>query len=76
MPFGTYQTYNVIKIDNTNPQNANGRTIRGMRLPRNVFISQLRPRDNAPASIKNKATPILKHKAIMSFKNHDLDKKG
>lgn len=70
------QTYAAIKADNTNPQNANGRTMRGIRLPKNVFISQLRPSDNAPASIKNKTTPILKHKAIISFKNQELERNG
>ena len=41
------------------PQNMNGAAMRGRRLPRNDLMSQTRPSDNAPDSIKNMSTPIL-----------------
>lgn len=41
------------------PQNMNGAAMRGRRLPRNDLMSQTRPNDNAPDSIKNMSTPIL-----------------
>ena len=54
--YGEITTKNIVS---TILQNANGIIIRGNLLPKNGFISQTLPKDNAPDSIKNKSTPIL-----------------
>ena len=50
----------------TNPQNKKGPAILGNRFPKNDLMSQTRPNDNAPESIKNKSTPKRKQLPITS----------
>lgn len=55
--------------DPTIAQNTKGFMILGKRFPKKSFISQSRPRDSAPDSIKNKSTPILNELFAKSSQN-------
>ena len=63
-----YDRTTIIKVPII-AQNTNGYMILGKRLPKKSFISQSRPRDNAPDSIKNKSAPILNELFAKSSQN-------
>ena len=54
----------------SNPQNTKGSTIRGILFPKNSFMDHSRPKDSAPASIKNRSTPILRLFPVNWEKSH------
>ena len=60
---------NKTPIPITNNQKRNGSTILGNLFPKNDLISQIRPKDKAPESIRNISTPHLKKVPIISVKN-------
>ena len=57
----------------TNPQNTKGSTIRGILFPKNSLMVHSRPKERAPASIKNRSTPILRLFPVNWENNHLMD---